>query len=79
MRHPIQLKLNLVHGFFFPSWKEISLEKGEGRRQEYKANSQENCKHISMDKIDLPAGKSKFGRRSQNLDTGFNHAHYFFT
>lgn len=63
MRHPIQLKLSLVHGFFFPSWKEIWLEKGEGRRQEYKANSQENCKHISMDKIDLPAGKSKFGRR----------------
>lgn len=68
--------------FFFPSWKEIWLKKGEGRRQEYKANSQENSKHISMDKIDLPAGKSKFGwgsSTSQSLDAGFKHAHSSFT
>lgn len=79
MRHPIQVKLNLVYGFFFPSWKEIWLGKGEGRRQEYKANSQENSKHISMDRIDLPAGKSKFGwgsSRSQSLDAGFKHSHF---
>lgn len=48
--------------FFFP-FLERDLA-WEGRRKEWKANAQENCKHISMDKIDLPAGKASIWKKA---------------
>lgn len=79
MRHSIQLKLHLVHGFFFStSWKEIWLEKGGGGRQIPKrtVSTFPWIRLIyQLENLSLEEGSSS----GQNLDSGFNHTLYYFT
>ena len=81
MRHPIQLKLNPAHAFFFsPSWKEIWLEKGEGKSiRQIPKRTIRTFPWVrliyQLQNLSLEEGSSS----SQNLDAGFNHAHYSFT
>lgn len=82
MRHPIQLKLNLVHGFFSLPGKRFGLRRGKGDGKNIRQIPKRTVSTFpwirliyQLENLSLEEGSS----RSQNLDAGFNHAHYSFT
>lgn len=82
MRHPIQLKLNLVHGFFSLPGKRFGLRRGKG---ECKSIMQIPKRTIStfpcirliyqLENVSLEEGSSI----NNSLDARFNHARYSYT